>query len=127
MRCYEAGRKSDISAAQTADTGTVSIGGASPVVCLGAECVKALPLSASGAVRIPTEGEEMAVLRLSDGTALALGTPVYTVPEGLQNGDIYIGTETSHIKICKTGGIEISGEVRINGSLVLNGGTVNGT
>lgn len=126
MRCYEAGRKSDMSAAQTADTGTVSVGGASPVVCLGAESVRALLLSVGGAVRIPAEGEEMAVLRLSDGTALALGAPVYTVQEGLQNGDVYIGAGTSYIKICKTGGIEISGEVRINGSLVLNGGTVNG-
>lgn len=126
MRCYEAGRKSDMSAAQTADTGTVSVGGASPVVCLGAESVRTLLLGAGGAVRIPAEGEEMAVLRLSDGTALALGTPVYTVPEGLQKGDVYIGTETSYIKISKTGGIEISGDVKINGSPVLNGGTVNG-
>lgn len=126
MRCYEAGRKADVSAAQTADTGTVNIGGPLPVVCLGDESVRALPLSANGAVRIPAVGEEMAVIRLADGTALALGMPVYTVPEGLQNGDVYIGAGTSYIKINKTGGIEISGEVRISGSLVLNGGTVNG-
>lgn len=127
MRCYDAGRRSEINGAQTADTGTVSIGGAAPVMCLGAESVRALLLQSGGAVRIPEPGDEAVVIRLSDGTAFVLGVPVYTVPDGFENGDVYLSAGNAQIRLSKTGGIEISGDVKISGSFSLNGGTVNGT
>lgn len=126
MRDCESGKRVKLSSAQSADIGPVSIGGAAPAVCSGYERRNSLLLCAGGVLRMPEAGEEAAILILDDGTTLVLGAPVYTVPQGLKNGEICIKAGEAEIRLLKSGEIEISGDVKINGSLSLNGGIVNG-
>lgn len=127
MRNFDFQKRAALSACSAADTGIVGIGGITPSVRSDSDCRNVLLLSPAGALRMPEPGEEMAVLRLPDKTELALGTLVYTKPEGLENGDVCIAAGSARIILRKSGAIEIEGDVSINGSLSVNGGAVNGT
>ena len=113
-------------AKDTALCGKVSIGGFSPAAETDAEHRDMKILRAGGAVRIPAAGEEQLILRCGDGEYVILGTMNGELPSGMESGEIFIKTENASVLIKNGGGIIVEGDVSINGTLSLNGRSVDG-
>lgn len=82
-------------------------------------------LRPAGALRIPKDGESVAVLYCSDGTELILGKLGGASPEDLNEGEIYIATDSAQITIKNNGAVNIEGIVNITGSLTVNGVSIS--
>ena len=110
--------------------GLVTIGGAKPSVLVEGE-IRNVELVSSGVMRVPKAGDEVLVLRTSEGDGVAVGFIGAVSPDGIENGEIKISTGTGgFIKLKNNGDIELCGTVsikgttKIEGELLVNGAAV---
>ena len=78
-------------------------------------------LRPANVLRLPKNGETRLLLLCSDGSEIELGTVGGTTPTGLEEGELYISTDSAIITIKNDGAIVIEGDVSISGSLRVNG------
>ena len=110
---------------ELAQTGTVSIGGEVPAVETDCEHRELKILRPAGILRLPRLAERQLVMDCGD-EFVTLGPVEGETPEGLLPGEMYIQTENAAVVLKNSGAIEITGEVRITGSLTVNGREVDG-
>lgn len=108
------------------EVGLVSVGGSEPSVVTDGEQRRALLFGS--AAYIPRVGDEVLVIRDSEGTAYVLGRVLKGLPEDSVRGELLLSTGGgAHIRIKPNGKIELSGEIslsgttRIDGQLLING------
>ncbi len=117
-------RNSELSGAAV---GLVTVGGVRPSILVEGE-IRNADLAASGAVRLPKTGDEILLIRSSDGENIAVGKICGAPPAEVENGEVYITTGSGGLIHLKNNGeIELSGTVvikgtaKIEGSLLVNG------
>lgn len=81
-------------------------------------------LRTANILRVPKSSEDVLVLSCSDGTEIILGSVGGNAPSGLDDGEIYISTDTAQITIKNNGAVNIKGNVSITGTLKVNGVSV---
>lgn len=110
----------------TAVSGRLSIGGASPAAETDTEHRNLKLVRAGGVLRIPAAGEKQIILACGDGEYAVLGSTEGEIPEDMETGEIFMKTENAAVLLRNSGKIEITGELEISGSLTVNGREVNG-
>lgn len=75
-------------------------------------------------LRLPKAGETQLLLSCTDGSSVLLGVVGGETPEGLEQGEIYIKTDSAAVTIKNNGAVNITGTVSITGSLTVNGASV---
>ena len=110
-----------------AAVGIVTVGGAKPSVLVEGE-IRNAEFTASGAVRLPKTGDEVLLIRCSDGESVAVGKICGTPPAEIENGEVYITNKGGGlIRLKNNGEIELVGTViirgtaKIEGDLLING------
>lgn len=121
MRLSEIVRRTDRALENTAETGTVTIGGESCAVQLSGERRSLEILRPANIFRIPKPEEEQLVISCGDGSRVLAGVLGGDAPDDPQAGDIYIMTDNSLIVLKNDGNIVLSGDVEISGALTVNG------
>lgn len=107
------------------DAGPVSIEGSEPAVCTDGEQRDAEILRPANILRLPRLDEEQVILNLPDGKSVIIGVLSDEIPQGLEAGEVYIKTDNTTVRI-KNDGVEIDGNVSVNGTLRVNGSEING-
>lgn len=104
-----------------AAVGIVTVGGANPSVLVEGE-IRNAEFTASGAVRLPKTGDEVLLIRCSDGESIAVGKICGTPPVEIENGEVYITNEGGGlIRLKNNGEIELVGTVIIRGTAKIEG------
>lgn len=107
-----------------ADLGTTTIAGDSVGVVTRGE-VRALPVYGPGGYAwMPESGSAVLVIKGGPGgeEQCVAGARQAQVPEGMRPGEVYLfGPDGNTVYLRQDGGIELRGEVRIQGSLTVNG------
>ena len=107
-----------------ADLGTTTIAGDSVGVVTRGE-VRALPVYGPGGYGwMPESGSAVLVIKGGPGgeEQCVAGARQAQVPEGMRPGEVYLfGPDGNTVYLRQDGGIELRGEVRIQGSLTVNG------
>ena len=107
-----------------ADLGMTTIAGDSVGVVTRGE-VRALPVYGPGGyVWMPESGSAVLVIKGGPGgeEQCVAGARQAQVPEGMRPGEVYLfGPDGNTVYLRQDGGIELRGEVRIQGSLTVNG------
>lgn len=104
--------------------GEVSIADGSPAVVTDTEH-RALPICSPGGVYwVPSAGEELVVAPLDAGRCV-LGR-ITDPPEDMESGELCFSVGSAKIKLKSGGIIEIDGDVAVNGTLRLNGQSMEG-
>lgn len=111
--------------AATADAGPVSIEGNEPAVCTDGEVRETEILRPANILRLPKVDEQQVILKLPDGKNVMIGILASDIPNGIEAGEVYIKTDEAAVWI-KNGGILLSGNVSVSGTLKVNGREVNG-
>lgn len=124
MRISEMLGKTDVCTESAAEIGLVSIGGADAAVKLDGERRSVEILRPANILRIPKADEEQLVISCGDGSRVIAGTVGGEAPDILEPGDIYIKTDNSLIVLRNDGDIAIVGNVKVSGTLTVNGRTV---
>jgi len=106
---------------ETATAGSVTIGGDAPGVMTAGEIRGMGVWSPGGYVWRPAAGENVLVIKCGDGQRAVAGRETAAGPEGMKPGEVYIMAKGASLWLKNDGGIEISGNVNITGSLMLNG------
>jgi len=114
-------RRTDRSCESTAEIGIVSIGGRSSAANLSGERRSLEILRPANIFRIPKPEEEQLVLTCGDGSRVIAGVLGGDAPDNLEAGDIYIKTDNSLIVLKNDGDLVMVGNVKISGTLTVNG------
>lgn len=105
--------------------GEVSIAGENPAVLADAE-YRGLNVCSIGSVYwMPKAGQELVILSPDSEERCVVGCIAQT-PEGMQPGEVLIRTAGAELHIKNDGAVEIAGDVRITGTLTLNGRSLEG-
>lgn len=107
--------------------GRVSLGGVKPAVLVGGE-LRQTELVCPGLLWLPRVGEEVLVLTSGEGDCLVLGGVAGTAGQQLEPGEICLTNGVgAEIRLRSDGTIVLSGRVRIQGTLEVEGGLlING-
>lgn len=100
--------------------GVVTIGGERPSVLCEGE-LRSAELLQGGAVRLPKTGDELLLVRTSDGDCVAVGRVGGALPDGAENGEIVMTNGASSLIVKSTGEIVLSGDISLNGSVKIDG------
>ena len=108
--------------------GIVSIGGARPSVEVDGE-QRSARLASSGVFYVPAAGDEVLVLKDSEGESFVLGKASENALSGTEQGEVLINAgKKSLIRLRRDGTLELSGDIfisgttHIDGELFINGG-----
>ena len=99
--------------------GTVSSGGLSPKVVFGGEAMRAA-LPGKGAVYVPKAGDEVLTVTSDEGDCFIIGAAGAGDFEA-EKGELVIRNSGGAIRLKADGSIELSGAVRLSGTLIVNG------
>lgn len=106
--------------------GIVTIGGERPSVLAEGE-LRSAELLQTGAVRLPKIGEELLLVRTSEGDCVAVGRVGGETSRDAENGEIQLMNGNAGVvvdnqgKVILTGDITLTGTININGTLLING------
>ncbi len=106
--------------------GKLSIGGVSPAAVTDAELRNLKIIRCGGVLRIPIANEEQLLLRCDNGEYAVLGMTEGEIPEDMEAGEICVETENAAVLIKNDGTVKIRGELEIEGSLKVNGRSIDG-
>ena len=101
-------------------TGVVTIGGVRAAICTDAERRGIAVCAPGGYVWRPRVGENVLVLKTEDG-AMYTAAALPEEAENIEAGDVLLRTEGAQLRLCCDGTIRISGNVCVEGALLVNG------
>jgi len=117
----------------SAAVGIVTIGGVKPSVLVEGE-VRNADMISCGAGLVPKAGDEVLLIRNSDGESIAVGKVGAVPPLETENGEVYITNRSGGvIRLNNSGEIELSGTIiirglaQIEGQLLINGTDISPT
>ena len=104
--------------------GVVTIEGAHSAVELESE-TRGVPVVLPGGLAwLPVKDQEVLTLRCEHGDLVILGVLERELPAGMEPGEVCLFTQNASVRIKTNGEITLTGNVRVEGSLTVNGVTL---
>ena len=109
-----------------AEVGRTTLAGDPAAVYVSGERRQVPLFSPGGYFWRPAAGEELLVIKTGEEGELpcAVGRKAGATPTALQSGEVAVASKGAHMVLRNGGGVEISGEVDVQGSFSVNGETV---
>ena len=107
-----------------AGVGQVTVGGGRTAVFTDYERRNATFFAPGGYFWVPKVGQSMMVIKNGEHEVCCLDREVTQLPQGLEEGEVHICSGGASITLKNDGRILVSGEIHLDGRLVVNGNEI---